>query len=66
MIDGYDFDQNEVILCCQSVSLESGSVPGGFRDFIAVGTGFDFGEDRASRGNVSLHLVSLSSLSSVS
>jgi cleavage and polyadenylation specificity factor subunit 1 len=53
VIDGYDFDQNEVILCCQSVSLESSSVQGGMRDFIAVGTGFDFGEDRASRGNVS-------------
>ena len=37
----------------ESVSLESPSTPGGFRDYIAVGTGFDFAEDRASRGNVS-------------
>ena len=36
----------------ESVSLESPSTPGGFRDFIALGTGFDFAEDRASRGNV--------------
>ena len=37
----------------ESVSLESPSTADGFRDFIAVGTGFDFAEDRASRGNVS-------------
>jgi cleavage and polyadenylation specificity factor subunit 1 len=35
-----------------SVNLESPSVPSGYRDFIAVGTGFDFAEDRACRGNV--------------
>ena len=51
VIDGYDFDQNENVLALQSVVLESSSVPGGYRDFIAVGTGFDFGEDRATRGN---------------
>ena len=48
----YDFDQNEVVLALESVKLESDSMPGGFRDFIAVGTGFDFAEDRATRGNV--------------
>ena len=53
VIDGYDFDQNEQVLALQSVTLESPSTPGGFRDFIAVGTGFDFAEDRATRGNVS-------------
>ncbi|EIW66021.1 hypothetical protein TREMEDRAFT_70300 [Tremella mesenterica DSM 1558] len=52
VIDGYDFDQNENVLSMQSVLLESSSVPGGYRDFVAVGTGFDFGEDRATRGNV--------------
>jgi cleavage and polyadenylation specificity factor subunit 1 len=40
----------------QSVNLESASSPSGFRDFIAVGTGFDFAEDRATRGNVSFWL----------
>jgi len=49
----YDFDQYEVVLALESVKLESDSMPGGFRDFIAVGTGFDFAEDRATRGNVS-------------
>ncbi|ORX39210.1 cleavage and polyadenylation specific protein [Kockovaella imperatae] len=52
VIDGHDFDQNEQVLCMQSVILESSSVPTGYRDFIAVGTGFDFGEDRATRGNL--------------
>ena len=52
VIDGYDFDQNEQVLCMESVNLESPSTSEGFRDFIAVGTGFDFAEDRASRGNV--------------
>ncbi len=52
VIDGYDLDQNEQVLCMESVSLESPSTPSGFRDYIAVGTGFDFAEDRASRGNV--------------
>lgn len=36
----------------ESVTLESPSQLSGFRDFIAVGTGFDFAEDRATRGNV--------------
>lgn len=53
VIDGYDFDQNEQVLVMQSVTLESQSDPSGYRDFIAVGTGFDFAEDRATRGNVS-------------
>jgi hypothetical protein len=59
----YDFDQNEVVLCLQSVTLESSGAPGGYRDFIAVGTGFDFGEDRASRGNVSMVLSTLFAIS---
>ena len=52
-LPSYDFDQNEQVLCMESVSLESPSTADGLRDFIAVGTGFDFAEDRASRGNVS-------------
>lgn len=52
VIDGYDFDQGEQVLCMQSVTLESPSTPSGFRDFIAVGTGFDLAEDRATRGNL--------------
>ncbi|WVR09012.1 protein CFT1 [Kwoniella sp. DSM 27419] len=52
VIDGYDFDQNEEVLCTESVTLESPGAEGGFRDFIAVGTGFNFGEDRATRGNL--------------
>jgi cleavage and polyadenylation specificity factor subunit 1 len=46
----------------QSVTLESGSLPGGYRDFIAVGTGFDFAEDRATRGNVSEVMVQIALL----
>ncbi|WVF65469.1 protein CFT1 [Kwoniella sp. CBS 6097] len=52
VIDGYDFDQNEEVLCMETVTLESPGANGGHRDFIAVGTGFNFGEDRATRGNV--------------
>ncbi|WWD21338.1 protein CFT1 [Kwoniella shandongensis] len=52
VIDGYDFDQNEEVLCMESVKLESPGATGGYRDFIAVGTGFNFGEDRATRGNL--------------
>ncbi|BEI92713.1 uncharacterized protein CcaverHIS019_0503410 [Cutaneotrichosporon cavernicola] len=52
VLDGYDFDQNEAILAVQSVNLESAASPTGFRDFIAVGTGKNFGEDRASHGAV--------------
>lgn len=53
VIDGYEFDQNEEVMSMESVNLESPGAPGGYRDFIAVGTGFNFGEDRATRGNVS-------------
>lgn len=56
LISRYDFDQYEVVLALESVKLESESMPGGYRDFIAVGTGFDFAEDRATRGNVSLSM----------
>ena len=62
LICRYDFDQNEVVLALESVKLESDSMPGGFRDFVAVGTGFDFAEDRATRGNVSLFCSSPSPL----
>ncbi|KAK4687316.1 cleavage and polyadenylation specificity factor subunit 1, partial [Tremellales sp. Uapishka_1] len=52
VIDGHDFEQNESVLCVESVNLESSSSVTGFKDFIAVGTGLNFAEDRASRGNV--------------
>jgi len=52
VLDGYDFDQGEQVLALQSVTLESPSTLSGFRDFIAVGTGFDLAEDRATRGNL--------------
>ena len=57
VIDGYDFDQCEQVLCMQSVTLESPSTVSGYRDFIAVGTGFDLAEDRATRGNLYLFEV---------
>lgn len=52
VIDGYDFDQGEQVLTMSSVTLESPSTESGTRDFIAVGTGFDLAEDRATRGNL--------------
>ncbi|KAL7421114.1 mRNA cleavage and polyadenylation factor subunit [Cryptotrichosporon argae] len=52
VVDGYEFAQNEAVLCVESVSLESASSPDGRRDFIAVGTGKNFGEDRATSGAV--------------
>lgn len=48
----FEFKQNEIVLCLQSVNLESQSTTLGRRDFIAVGTGFNYAEDRASRGGV--------------
>lgn len=57
VLDGFEFKQNEIVLCLESVNLESQSTVLGRKDFIAVGTGFNYGEDRASRGGVSPPLV---------
>lgn len=41
----------------ESVNLELFGVLGGYRDFIVVGIGFNFGEDWVMRGNVSWFLL---------
>lgn len=51
VVDGYDFDENEVILCVESVVLEATSVPKGQKRFVAVGTSVNRGEDMSGKGN---------------
>ncbi|PCH44667.1 hypothetical protein WOLCODRAFT_77692 [Wolfiporia cocos MD-104 SS10] len=51
-IDGYEFAQNEFVTCLDCVTLESMSSESGSRDFIAVGTTVNRGEDLAVKGAV--------------
>lgn len=49
----YEFAQNEFVTCLDSVTLESVSTETGTKDFIAVGTTINRGEDLAVKGAVS-------------
>ena len=49
----YEFATNEFINDMSSVSLETASTESGTKDFIAVGTTIDRGEDLATKGAVS-------------
>jgi len=51
-MDGYEFAPNEFITCVDSVTLESMSTDSGTKDFIAVGTTVNRGEDLAVKGAV--------------
>ncbi|KAH9830080.1 CPSF A subunit region-domain-containing protein [Rhodofomes roseus] len=51
-MDGYEFAQNEFVTCLDCVTLESVSTETGTKDFIAVGTTINRGEDLAVKGAV--------------
>ncbi|KAH8927140.1 hypothetical protein BT69DRAFT_1278235 [Atractiella rhizophila] len=51
-LDGYEFAQNESVVCLQSVNLSSKSTVSGRRDFIAAGTMFNRGEDHSAKGTI--------------
>ncbi|KAN0059656.1 mRNA cleavage and polyadenylation factor subunit [Thecaphora frezii] len=53
-IHGWEFDANETVASLATVTLDSPSVPGGRKKFIAVGTVVFYGEDRASKGSTYL------------
>lgn len=49
-IDGYEFEQCEVVCSVELVTLRSVTTVSGLRDFIAVGTMMSHGEDRPAKG----------------
>nr|VWP00056.1 Amidohydrolase family protein [Ganoderma boninense] len=51
-MDGYEFAANEFVSCVVSVPLETMSTESGMKDFIAVGTTINRGEDLAVKGAV--------------
>ena len=50
----YEFAANEFVTCVVSVPLETMSTESGMKDYIAVGTTINRGEDLAAKGAVSL------------
>ncbi|KAJ7291148.1 CPSF A subunit region-domain-containing protein [Mycena rebaudengoi] len=50
-MDGYEFATNEFITAITSVTLETSSTESGSKDFIAVGTTINRGEDLAAKGS---------------
>ncbi|KAI0646665.1 CPSF A subunit region-domain-containing protein [Trametes meyenii] len=51
-MDGYEFAPNEFVNCIASVPLETTSTESGMKDFVAVGTTINRGEDLAVKGAV--------------
>ncbi|OBZ77259.1 Protein CFT1 [Grifola frondosa] len=51
-MDGFEFAANEFVNCIDSVTLETMSTETGTKDFIAVGTTLNRGEDLAVKGAV--------------
>ncbi|KAI9568018.1 CPSF A subunit region-domain-containing protein [Boletus coccyginus] len=49
-MDGYEFAPNEYVNALECVTLETLSTESGSRDFIAIGTSIDRGEDLAVKG----------------
>jgi cleavage and polyadenylation specificity factor subunit 1 len=49
-MDGFEFANNEYVCALESVTLETASTEAGYKDFIAVGTTIDRGEDLAVKG----------------
>ncbi|UZJ52621.1 hypothetical protein CBS101457_001941 [Exobasidium rhododendri] len=49
-IDGFEFDQCEVVCCVELVTLRSVATVSGLKDYIAVGTILSHGEDRPAKG----------------
>jgi hypothetical protein len=52
VMDGYEFASNEFVTALALVSLETQSTEAGFKEFVAVATTIDRGEDLAVRGAV--------------
>ncbi|KDQ53751.1 hypothetical protein JAAARDRAFT_136615 [Jaapia argillacea MUCL 33604] len=50
VMDGYEFAQNEFVNALECVTLETSSTESGSKDFIAIGTTIDRGEDLAVKG----------------
>jgi len=51
-MDGYEFAPNEFVNALEIVTLETSSTESGTKDFIAVGTTINRGEDLAVKGAV--------------
>lgn len=49
-IDGFEFEQCEVVCCIELVTLRSVATLSGLKDYIAVGTIISHGEDRPAKG----------------
>lgn len=49
-IDGFEFEQCEVVCCIELVTLRSVATISGLKDYIAVGTIISHGEDRPAKG----------------
>lgn len=49
-VDGYEFEQCEVVTCLELVTLRSRTSVSGLKDFVAAGTIISHGEDRPARG----------------
>lgn len=52
-IPSYEFATNEFVNTISCVTLETSSTENGIKDFIAVGTTINRGEDLAAKGSVS-------------
>ncbi|KAJ9114950.1 hypothetical protein QFC20_001325 [Naganishia adeliensis] len=50
-IDGYEFDENEAVLCMENMILEATSTEAGVKKYLVVGTSVNRGEDMSSKGN---------------
>ena len=48
----HEFAKNEFVTCLDCITLETGSTDTGTKDYIAVGTTINRGEDLAVRGAV--------------
>lgn len=53
MLLSYEFAPNEFITCLDCITLETLSTEAGTKDFLAVGTTLNRGEDLAVKGAVS-------------
>ncbi|KAJ9115995.1 hypothetical protein QFC24_006836 [Naganishia onofrii] len=51
VVDGYEFDENEVVLCVENMVLEATSTEAGVKRYLVVGTSVNRGEDMSSKGN---------------
>ncbi|KAJ9112295.1 hypothetical protein QFC19_000714 [Naganishia cerealis] len=51
VVDGYEFDENEVVLCIENAVLEATSSAAGVKRYLVVGTSVNRGEDMSSKGN---------------